>query len=289
MINLESIDLTQNKRFERIVNNEESQKRFENENNDRGIHRLKKGEIPHYSHSDSLITVSSNSNITITTNPSWTITVDDITNDWSTTNEINDIWLNTNITTTSLNTVSWSVSNTNIDDLITWSVPSLYPSTSYKLSNNFLTSFDNIANKDVNSRLQYDPFSENYSDSYGSIKHRISNEDDVSSDKYIKRDHIKNRLNSQSDYNRHMDDTRQLYNYFDRAPIIDRMIDDVEGGLTNLWYDINNKHNPEYALRKRAPFIERVYRTRRGASFDSIELKYDLTLAKEHFELSSQL
>ena len=37
-------------------------------------------------------------------------------------------------------------------------------------------------------------------------------------------------------------------------------------------------------LKKKAPFIKRVYVTNGGRSFDSKEFNFDMLLAKEHFD-----
>ena len=83
----------------------------------------------------------------------------------------------------------------------------------------------------------------------------IEPEDDL----WLHMDRIIHRMNTSIEY----DDEREFFN-FDRH--------------NSVVTDIISK------LKKLAPFIKRIYVTNGGRSFDSTELKYDLVLAKEHYD-----
>ena len=111
MTRLDSIDLTQGKRFERILDEERSKKLYINTNS-RGIHRLKKGEIPHVSLSNTIIET-----VTTTTSISnWAISIDeDMSNNIAWNNNITVSDIPTITTTSTNNNFSWDISGITID------------------------------------------------------------------------------------------------------------------------------------------------------------------------------
>lgn len=290
MVDLNSIDLTQNKRFERIVNNEEYEKRFARDNDDRGVHRLKKGEIPHKSSNNSVITVTEGEHLITTISNNWIVSTDDT---------VNNLWLTTNTATTPVNSVtsdliSWTITedsdNGNMSFNFGGDIYSYGTSTSV-LNHGYRLTSKTSKTKDVQERLLMDPFHDPVIiDSYSSIKRRLSKEEeDPLYLSYHKRESIKNRLDYKSDYNRHVSDVGLMYSYLHVPPIIDRMFEeDIDDRLDSEWFRINRQHDDDYELRKKAPFIRRVYTTNRGMSFDSAEFKHEMTLAKERFDLAVQ-
>lgn len=250
MINLESIDLTQGKRFERILHEKETNKYVVN--NDNGARKLRKGEIPHHISTDGLIEF---------TPIDW---------EWST-SWINDI----TATTTTLSSSSWYTFSSWIDtDNIVNNAIIDYPlygcSNTYRVFNNKTT----IDKPSIESRIKSDPFSnEHIHDIRYRLKKEYNDRDDLRHSIYSIHNRLSNAYKSH-DYSRYDDDIlTRLYQSSD---------EDTDELLvrSSLSHDLNPEHN----LKIKAPFIKRVYTTNRGHSFDSKELQFDMIIAKEHFD-----
>lgn len=275
MANLYSIDLTQGKRFERALNDAENKQINISNERDRGIRRLKKGEIPH----------SSFNTINVDTDLStWIITSFVNTNISLTYDNILDHSItNTSYTIPTVTNNAWIINdNENIiryDTISMWdnlySITNSYHTNRYGLSN-YNT---DIHDKSIHTRISVDPFiSDNNSwSSNDDIIYRMKRKLDYR-DNSNERANIHNRLNS---------DKHNTWYRNDDSDILERFYE-VDNEVENFsqYSRRENSGNEIENLKIKAPFIKRVYVTNRGSSFDRTDLKFDLTIAREHFEES---
>ena len=285
MDQLNSIDLTQGKRFERVLRDINTSRN--NVITDRGIHRLKKGEIPSITNNNGYITISSHTIDTIITE--WVVLDDPIT----AANNL-DRQIISNITTTDL---GWNVSvgtTTTTSDLITWTTNSspwiinstdnggiISSFTNYTLKSNYGYKYDytDISDKPITDRIGYDPFE------MGEVVHH--NDDILYRFKNYEYDNTPRILKRLLDNDRsYMDE-----NAIDRLEIRGEGYDnlhDLMGDVFNIYGVEKPRERDTTYLKKVAPFISRVYRTNQGRSFDNTELKFDMVLAQEHFDAAIQ-
>lgn len=259
MADLKSIDLTQGRRFEDSL-------RKPIIYNSRGTSRLKKGEVPHSLYDDPHYDVYiSDSDITIT-NIDNIITYTNLSNSW-------------NITTANTSTndgftvsTTWSTENTWLSGDIISLNDILYYNTYYndwssykpRLYNNHYNS------DDINSRMQKDPFEDTYS---SDLKYRMKK----SNDGIWNNSHdIINRLSHDSMNKPIVYDDRDLLREYETKDNDD------------LWItpSTDNFRKMERNLKKKAPFIKRVFTMNRGRSFDFEDFKLEMIKAKENFDIA---
>lgn len=283
MAKLDSIDLTQGKRFEKILD-EKRYKSLSVDTNSRGIHRLKKGEIPHFSLSNISIDTTTSDWI-ITTTP----TLVEPTLSDNTLSDINISWTDnssTNFSITYNNMTSWI---TTVDNAI--EINSNLATNSYRHINNitstsyyYKNTVDNdLSDKSINDRIKIDPFdTENFNyERFNGILYRIreSLSKKISQEKSNIHNRLRNYDNNINNGWRSMSHTRSIL-----SRLYDN--DDIPSNYPYIvnFEDYQKKDDFISNLKRKAPFIKRVYVTNRGHSFDSTELRFDMVLAKEHFE-----
>ena len=293
MNQLESIDLTQGNRFERVLR-ENAQKNKPDD--DRGMHRLKKGEIPHVSTNNNYITISTES-IDI---GDWIINLDTHQLADSLDNQIQNhtVRLNTH------NNFTWFDDSANTSTLTTWSVTSNHTwntwrswslngtssdvtdVTYYTTASNYGYNITDASDKSIEDRICLDPFTygEDISSS-NDIENRLSDLDYIY---YEKPYNIPKRL-LQND----VDDS--WFNDYDDA--LSRISNKRQLNDDALMDEFLNLHiaqdsittgNSDQLLKIQAPFIKRVYVTNGGRSFDTKELHFDMILGQEHFNEAIQ-
>ena len=279
MFELEHIDLTENKRFERIIETEERD--LQNKVTDRGIHRLKRGEIPHFTYGASpKITVHRSS--TLSTLTSWSTTNIDLSEYVvSLDNAIinNDYTVNSTITSA---VYSWTVND--------WGVTtSDSGNTAVWYTNNNWNSLVHVdSDSKISDRIKHDPFFDRVyrSDSIGS--RLSSNYTDDHDNLLTKKDDIRHRMDDADVEWRRLKPKvttfpstieSRLEDADDRRSFFHRIMHEL--GRSD-WATQEFKH-PDNLLKERAPFIKRVYVTNAGRSFDSKELSLDMAIAAEHF------
>ena len=277
----ERIDLTNQKRFSRVPEKSDSYSK------DRGIRRLKKGEIPHHSYlntdieSTNILTSSAQDFIT------WgTITTSDVSPWIINTNDL-EITVG-NIT----NSISYSTISSSVNNIADWVVTSnnfdnyTYITQNYRKSKSYVEK-----PKSIHSRLFPDPFSEEFVSSNTCIDKLKSLIYESNFLRINQKDSISTRL--KRDYN-----GRFLHHYVSEptSDILDRLIDSSPNNHRHTDYTFepivlnvdNVFRNKVNQLKKRAPFIKRVYITNGGRSFDFEEFKFEMGLAKERFEQASK-
>lgn len=280
MVDLASIDLTEGQVIER------SSRKIITIDNDRGVHRLKKGEIPHSKYgvdSDSIITI-----------PSMTITTTQTVADWV--EYIDDIRVidNTRFNIVNLDEDSFYTSFTSpLDTSISITTNTSFSRFTDLIVNNSSTlylhnSFYNKTEKSIDKRIATDPFED--SEGYNSI----SFSDVIDRMKKLSKSQIigyEQTIDDSRDRLKIVDHNNERYQY--QSTILERLGDDgyndmrdkfnqLESTLLNI--NLNSFINTETNLKKKAPFIKRVYTTNLGRSFDSEELKLDMIKAQEHFD-----
>ena len=309
MRNLEHIDLTQGRRFQ----NDDNQLQISS--NDRGIRRLKKGEIPHHSLSTTSVTniplSTTTTSFTISTNSSiddWVVSIDNAVFEnvtWMSTSELDNRIMNS--TNTTSNNIRWNLHQINTDnDLLTIDTSTFITTTTssgYLYSNNIDNLYswtDPRINRftddtPVSSRIFADPFTIYEIDSSSNALYKLHNYNYDNLTGNENRRSIRNRIAKDlisamayhSGWYESMNDDalyrlrpdREMDDYFDKfLPVA--LDDRIKADFSHT----------ERNLKKKAPFIKHIYVTNGGHSFDSTELRLDLLIAKEHFdELVSKL
>lgn len=286
MNQLESIDLTQGTRFERILK-ENAQKNKPDD--DRGIHRLKKGEIPHVSTTNNYITISAES-IDL---GDWIVNIDTDHLADSLDNQIrthtvhlnthnNFTWFDDSATTNTLRT--WSTGTLHTWNN-TWSVTDISSNvtdvTYYTTSSNYGYNFTDASDKSIEDRICLDPFA--YGEvisSSNDIENRLNDLDYI----YYEKPYSIPKCLLQND----VDDS--WFNDYDDA--ISRLSNKRQLNDDELIDEFLNLHmaqdSSDQLLKIQAPFIKRVYVTNGGRSFDTKELHFDMVLAQEHFDTAIQ-
>ena len=283
MANLQSIDLTQHRRFERYAGDEKSiEQSVFNFQHDQVVRRLKKGELRHTS------TQSQNSAINVTIDGSTLTTVSaSISLSTSsieyTVGEVSNMIWHTQFTSFDNSTIIdveeppiMIYDASRLDTIVQWA--------SYDLSNSTSTYYytgrkcDALNNTDSNlagsifSRIHKDPFELDYSELSNEFKRRLSTEVRDRVDKRRWKQLLK-RNDESDDYDLYENAHDRLSDYDSR----DRAAWDDKS-----YYDESTR--TETKLKKLAPFIKRTYLTNRGQRFDSTEFRFMMVLAKERFE-----
>ena len=282
MNNLQSIDLTQDYRFGRMIDEEVSKKlKIE----DRGIHRLKKGEIPHLS-------ISYNTNNIITTSNTftdWIVNTTDVIEFGNA--DLLDNSIRNNITIDSGPTVVNNITITDQSTLFTWvndwTAGTSNISSYYYLSDNnsaYKKSWKHSTlntNGSIADRIRIEPFdTPGYDGSNNDIIYRLKQHKSLKTFE-VGLQTLYNRLGVFNEFNPFSKSNT------DYALSRIRDIDDDAVSLPTFDTFIG-RHNDikkqmELNLKRKAPFIKRVYITNRGHSFDSKEFQFDMVLAEEHF------
>ena len=255
MIDLNNIDLTQNRKFERSHNDSQTFR-----NDDRGIRHLKRGEIRH---ADNPYTYTTYNSISVTDLSSWTIdaTSTSATLYWD--------------TDTILNNMTINMSTTNYSYIVN----------SYMC--NYLTDYSTNVDYSIKGRIKQDPFFDYDSNHNDDIISKMKQEN-ISSCGGLKKhyDSIIYRMtqNADKDHNRV---SNWVFN--DADNILNRLkgyntIPEIQYDDSPSTSNDSKIRLAEKNLKKKAPFIKRVYVTNGGRSFDSKEFNFDMILAKEHFE-----
>jgi hypothetical protein len=261
MADLTSIDLTHGRRFERgnvdsILNTIG--------NSNRGISRLKKGEIPHLSYKpiDATISYESNSTSSILTYQTWEFSDSLVHTSSSINNSINNSWV---FVDNGFTFVPSQYYIYDADSTLDWS-------SSYYI-NNYYKKYNSVNTDCLSSRLRRDPFIEEY---YGGAKSRLKKFNDIfdeNTNKNLISRMSRDYINTPIRY----DDRDLLQNYeqnTDEKLYKDRVYFDGESDFRKI----------EYNLKIKAPFIKRVYTRMHGHAFDFEDLRLELVKAKENFK-----